>query len=215
MLLEVSELMEYQGLEWFLGLTGNVFPDLVKVFFTNLKVKEDKSESRVKEVTMKITPSIWMTVVWLKCEGLKISKGNIEALADYNKISFCKNCLRDMRGIMRGFSVRGLTMNPRIITFIIVWIMTPRGHNHAVLHEEDLILMYCIVNRLRFNWPYVLEEQMEKANGCWIIRYLMLCLSEDLLSTSMYHLKENLLNQWNKTMKCMIHIAQDWTNQDK
>jgi len=63
MLLEVSELMEYQGLEWFLGLTGNVFPDLVKVFFTNLKVKEDKSESRVKEVTMKITPSIWMTVV--------------------------------------------------------------------------------------------------------------------------------------------------------
>ena len=83
-------------------------------------MKEDKLESRVKGVTMKITPSIWMTVAGLKCEGLKIGKGDIESLADYNKIIFYRNFLRDPCGIMRGFNVRGLGMNPRIIVFIIV-----------------------------------------------------------------------------------------------
>jgi len=33
-------------------------PNLVKLFFTNLKVKEDRLETTVKGVTMKITPSI-------------------------------------------------------------------------------------------------------------------------------------------------------------
>jgi len=44
-----------------------------------------------------------------------------------------------------------------------VWILTPRGHNHALLHEEDLILMYCIINRVQVNWAYVIGEQMEKS----------------------------------------------------
>jgi len=63
----------------------------------------------------------------------------------------------------KGFQVGGLSLNPRILTFIIVWILTPRGHNHAVLHEEDLILMFFIINHLKVNWPYVLGVQMEKA----------------------------------------------------
>ena len=58
MLLEVSELLEYQRIERFLRLTENVYPDLVNAFFTSLKVKEDSLKSRVKGVTMKITPSI-------------------------------------------------------------------------------------------------------------------------------------------------------------
>jgi len=54
LLLEVSQMLEFQELEKFLGLAGNIFSDLVKVFFTNLKVKEDRIESRVKRVTMKM-----------------------------------------------------------------------------------------------------------------------------------------------------------------
>jgi len=41
MLLEVSELLEFQGLERFLGLTGNVFPDFGESVF-----HQSKSEGR-------------------------------------------------------------------------------------------------------------------------------------------------------------------------
>jgi len=120
-------LLEQQGLEKFLELTGNVYPDLVKVFFTHLKVKEDRLETKVKGVTMKITPSIWMEDVGIKCEGLKVIKGNISALEDFNKIHFFRSCLRNQHAPMKGFHVSGLAMNSRIIAFIIVWIITPRN----------------------------------------------------------------------------------------
>jgi len=54
----------------------------VKVLFTNLKVKEERLESRFNRVTTNINPSIWMVVAGIECEGLKIGKGNIEDLED-------------------------------------------------------------------------------------------------------------------------------------
>jgi len=61
-LLDVAESLEFQGLEKSLRLTGNIYPDLTKVFFTNLKVKRDRFESRVKGVIMDITPKVWETI---------------------------------------------------------------------------------------------------------------------------------------------------------
>jgi len=133
-LLDVAESLEFQGLEKFLGLTGNIYPDLTKVFFTNLKVKGDKFESRVKGVIMDITPEVWETVTGLKCDGLKLGKGTIEGLEEYNKITFYRSCLRNPQVAGKGFQVGGLVVYPRILAFIIVWILTPRGHNHVVLH---------------------------------------------------------------------------------
>jgi len=102
-------------------------------------------------------------VARLNCEGLKIGKGNTEELDDYNKITFYRSCLRNPQAVTRGFQVGGLSLMPRLIAFIVGCILSPRGHNHVVLHEEDLILMYCIINRIKVNWPYVIAEQMEKA----------------------------------------------------
>jgi len=115
--IEVSQMLELQGLEKFLGLIGNIYPDLVKVFFTNLKVKEDRllpqrsSRIRVKGVTMKITPSIYMEVTGIKCEGLKVGKGNITALENFNKVHFFRSCLRNPCATMKGFHVGGLSIN--------------------------------------------------------------------------------------------------------
>ena len=162
-LLDVAESLEFQGLKKFLGLTGNIYPDLTKVFFTNLNVKGDKFESRVKGVIMDITPKVWETVTGLKRDRLKLGKGTIEGLEDYNKGTFYRSCLRNPQVVGKGFQVGGLFVYSRIMAFIIVWILTPRGHNHAVLHEEDLIVMYCIMNQIKVNWPSVIGMQLEKA----------------------------------------------------
>jgi len=97
------------GLEKLLGLTGNVYPDLVKVFFTNLKVHEDKLESRVKGIRMWVSSVKWLSVARIKCEGIKVGKGNIKELEEYNNITFYRSCLRNPQAIMRGFQVGGLT----------------------------------------------------------------------------------------------------------
>jgi len=50
---------------------------------------------------------------------------------------------------MRNFSVGGLKIDERLIAFIVSWIITPRGSNHSTLSEEDLLLVYYNMNKVK------------------------------------------------------------------
>ena len=54
----------------------------------------------------------------------------------------------------------GLSIIPRLVAYIVIWLLTPRGFNHVVLTEDDLILMYCLINKVRVNWVSVIKEQL-------------------------------------------------------
>jgi len=45
----------------------------------------------------------------------------------------------------------GLKLDERLIAFIVSYIVTPRGNNHSTLSEEDLLLIYCIMNKVKLN----------------------------------------------------------------
>jgi len=49
------------------------------------------------------------------------------------------------------------------LAYIIAWKLTPREINHVVLHEEDLILMHCIMNQIKVNWVSIIMENMLKS----------------------------------------------------
>ena len=70
----------------FLEITGNIYLDLVKVFYTNLTFHGDSFVSHVKGVDMVITNEVWYVVTGLKSSGLIINRGNLGILEDFNKI---------------------------------------------------------------------------------------------------------------------------------
>jgi len=45
-----------------LEITGNICPDLFKVFFTNLTFEGESMWSRVKGMDMDINPVVWTTI---------------------------------------------------------------------------------------------------------------------------------------------------------
>ena len=51
----------------------------------------------------------------------------------------------------------------QVTTFIITWMLTPRGSNHVVLIEEDLVMVYCIMKNMKVNWIHVFKEHMQKS----------------------------------------------------
>jgi len=73
-------------LKRFLELTGNIYPDLVKVFCTNLQFSGDALVSRVKGVDMVITNDVWTVVAGLKFSRIIINRGNLGVVEDFNKI---------------------------------------------------------------------------------------------------------------------------------
>ena len=151
---QVVDILKFQKLERFVKLSGNIYPDLVKVFLTNLWIDDGVIYSQVKGVDMAITDEVWLSVAGLRDAGTIVSRANVTDLGGF------KSCLRNPNSTMRSYSMGGLSIIPRLLSYIVIWILTPRGFNHAVLTEDDLILMYYLVNKIKVNWVSVIKEQL-------------------------------------------------------
>jgi len=158
----VRSVLKENFLKRFLEITGNIYLNLVKVFYTNLTFDGDSIVSHVKG-DMVITNEVWSAVTGLKSSSLRINRGNLGIVEDFNKIQFYKSCLKNPHSKVRNFSVGGLKLDERLVAFIVSWILTPRGSNHSTLSGEDLLMIYCIMNKVKINWIHIIKEHMQKA----------------------------------------------------
>ena len=159
----VRKLLKDQSLRKFLETKGNIYPDLIRVFYTNLKFEGNNLVSHVKGVDMEITHEVWTVVAGLKYSGLRINKGNLGVVEDFNKVQYYKSCLKNQNAQVSTCSVGGLRLDERLLALIVTWILTPRGSNHSVLTEEDLVYIFCIMKKIRINWIHIIKEHMQKA----------------------------------------------------
>jgi len=135
----------------------------VRVFYTNLKFEGNNLVSHVNGVEMEITHEVWADVAGLKFSGLRINKGNLGVVEDFNKIQFYKSCLKNNQSQVSTCSVGGLKLDERWLALIVTWILTPRGSNHSVLTEEDLVYIFCITKKVKIYWIHIIKEHMQKA----------------------------------------------------
>jgi len=73
-LAETRPALKHQKLKKLLELTGNVYPDLVNVFYPNLTLDGKNIVSYVKGIKMKITSEVWNSVAGIKFSGLRLEK---------------------------------------------------------------------------------------------------------------------------------------------
>jgi len=79
---EITNILNRQKLRKFLGLNGYIYPDLVKVFYTNLTFDGKNMSNHVKGVNMLITPKEWFAITRVRHEGQQIER---KALEDFKK----------------------------------------------------------------------------------------------------------------------------------
>ncbi|KOM34414.1 hypothetical protein LR48_Vigan02g056400 [Vigna angularis] len=51
----------------------------------------------------------------------------------------------------------------RLIDYLIVWLLCPRATNHVQCSEQDLLLLYGILNYIHIDWPALISDIMLKA----------------------------------------------------
>ena len=98
----------------------------------------------------------------------------------FNKAQFFRSCLRILNTATRSYSVGGLAVIPRIIAYIVIWVLTPRGFNHAVLTEDDLILIYGLVNKIKVNWVSIIKEQLVRIKEKAGVSHSICCTTLEL-----------------------------------
>ena len=102
-----------------------------------------------------INEDVWLSVVGLKNEGVMVSRGYTTELGSFNKVQFYKSCLRSHESAPRTFNVGGLAAIPRILAYIVIWVLTPRGFNHATLMRK--IMMKSIVQMRKMQMETMLK----------------------------------------------------------
>jgi len=114
----VRKLLKDQSLRRFLEMKGNIYPDLIRVFYTNLKFEGNNLVSHVKGVDIDITHDVWNAVMGLKYVVLRINKGNLGVVEDFNKVQYYKSCLKNQQAQVRTCSVGGLKLDEMGLAFI-------------------------------------------------------------------------------------------------
>ena len=76
-------------------MKGNIYPDLIRVFYTNLKFEGNNLVSHVKGVDKEITHDVWAAATGLKYASLIINKENLGVVEDFNKVQYYKSCLKN------------------------------------------------------------------------------------------------------------------------
>jgi len=134
--------LKHQRLKSFLELSRKIYPDLVKVFFTNLEFKNDML--LFKGIRVEINKKARKDVAGLKSRGVQVRKGETGAVPKFKKVQYYGQCLRNPATEIKHIHVGGLKVDQRLLAMIVTKIIVPRGSNHSILNEGDLILMYCI-----------------------------------------------------------------------
>ena len=118
-LTETRYALKHKKLKQFLEMTGNVYPDLVKVFYTNLTLHGKNLVSYVKGIKIKISNDVWNSVPGIKYFGLEVGKGNTNEIQEFNKIQYYRSCVRNPTQSVNRFHAGNLNLTPRLIAYII------------------------------------------------------------------------------------------------
>lgn len=142
-----------QGLNTFVELTGEWYPDLVRVFYSNLKISDGTLCSRVKGIDIKLTEEVWESIAGFRAGGEKTHLG-IEGL---HKFSVYQDCLRDPNQARdcSFYKTGGMKRDDRLCAYVISWILLPRGSNHAQLTTEDIFIIYALKSNIQTDCCYL------------------------------------------------------------
>ncbi|KAF1855304.1 hypothetical protein Lal_00037546 [Lupinus albus] len=155
--------METQGTVQFMELKGQVYPALVREFYPNFRYKDGKYWSMISGHLFELNDDIFMNVGGLSSSGYSIGdcswvKENFDPTEVY------KSFLRGPHLYIQGQLTKdgSLSVENRLLHYIIAYILVQRNTNHAQPTMNDLCFMYAVNNNVMINWP---EEILKIMNS--------------------------------------------------
>ncbi|KOM55793.1 hypothetical protein LR48_Vigan10g168500 [Vigna angularis] len=154
--------LETRELSTFVKMKGDWYPNLVTVFYNNLRITNGVLQSRVKGVNIYINNDVWQQIAGLKAEGIFSHIPNSETNRWLKKRDIYINWLRfpGRYTIERIYVDKGLNMEERITAYLLAWVILPGRLLQDKMTTKDVYLLYAIKNYVPTNWMEVLKDHM-------------------------------------------------------
>ncbi|KOM55441.1 hypothetical protein LR48_Vigan10g133300 [Vigna angularis] len=160
---EKHDLFRAQGLTHLVEQKGCIYPDLIYVLYINLRYRDVIITTKVKGVPIILDDDVWTNVAQLTIwdDVVKVHLG----VPDFNRLLAFQSFLHhpEQQINRRQLLVGGFKVEERMIHYLIVWLLCPRATNHAQCSEQDLLLLYGILNHIHIDWPTLISDTMVKA----------------------------------------------------
>ncbi|KOM51823.1 hypothetical protein LR48_Vigan09g048200, partial [Vigna angularis] len=141
------------------------YPDLVRVFYSNLKFSETGTmKTEVNNVQIIIKPSIFASIANLPYVGLPFEGKLFEDWANEYNIDVARQLISLPHNPPTSRILAGnMTAEARVLHYVICHVLFPRVSNFAQATEEDLLIMWIIMTAKQINWTHLIRHRMKKA----------------------------------------------------
>ncbi|KOM37757.1 hypothetical protein LR48_Vigan03g113900 [Vigna angularis] len=157
---QFPDLFHAQGLTHLVEQKGCIYLNLIRVFYFNMCYRDGIITTKVKGVPIILDDDIWTNVAQLTLwdDAVKVHLG----VPDFNRLLAFQSSLRhpEQQINRRQLLVGGFKVEERMIHYLIVWILCPRATNHAQCSEQDLLLLYGLLNHIHIDWPPLISDTM-------------------------------------------------------
>ncbi|MED6211572.1 hypothetical protein PIB30_075034 [Stylosanthes scabra] len=161
-------LIDIQGLRPFLFTHGRYYPRFVAADSTTIFIREDEDEGeeftlgfRVGGREYKFTLATLATAWGLKDEG-DTFKGGSYPLGTWDEFSKA-TAVRELHleyAAPGKYAVSRMSTDHRLLLYVLSYVLLPRKSNHGTATEEDLLILWAIVNEKQIHWPYLMANRL-------------------------------------------------------
>ncbi|CAL5201627.1 unnamed protein product [Lathyrus oleraceus] len=146
------ELFRAQGIDKLLGSYGEVYPNLVRVFYSNLVIEKGVINSNVKGISITLTIIFFGESLGIPHEGVGI-RINVNAnLPGYNK--------RDILELLGSLNINFFRKGRKLLVLIRKETLVPKFANFSTVSDCEMQILYAIKNNIHVNWAYVILNHL-------------------------------------------------------
>ncbi|MED6165266.1 hypothetical protein PIB30_097958 [Stylosanthes scabra] len=160
---EFWRLVDIQGLRPFLYTRGRYYPRFVAVS-TTIFIRENEGEEFVLGFCLggrefKFTLAT-LAAAWGLRNGGDTFKGGSHPLGTWNEFSKA-TAVREFRleqAAPGKYAVSRMSTDHRLLLYVLSYALLPLKSNHGTATEENLLILWAIVNEKQIHWPYLMAN---------------------------------------------------------
>ncbi|MED6199994.1 hypothetical protein PIB30_081061 [Stylosanthes scabra] len=163
------EILAHQNLVEFVKISDSWYPEIIAAAYTTLDLEFIDDDMNFIFKLGKFTYSLDSTKLielWkLDYSGkvIELKESPIEHNEGYSRQEACTlfNIPFDVPKPTVGY----LSLEHRLLHYLIVYVLVPRAHNHGLILEEDLDLMWRMANHKKLNWVVIIATHMRRSKS--------------------------------------------------
>ncbi|KAJ9166972.1 hypothetical protein P3X46_021661 [Hevea brasiliensis] len=173
---EFEELFTFQGWMEFSELNEYYYPYLIQEFYGSMKevVKGESFSVRIKKKSQIVDVEFLASVLNLPNDGNRIGTfKDSRKLEGYDEKAFQLSIFSEGTPENEMTNISLVPQNFRILQSFIRYLLNPRSGSHSYANSLDLCIMWHLVNKIRFNLPFLIFKVIAKSSKHRRLPYAM------------------------------------------